>query len=98
MPSEDHYRKLERMYLGAPINEYFRPSITVGDGTARFDVDLFRPISGGEMVAVGRVAHATRRLIVADAALEDERGRSIGRGSGTFMRSDVRLAPELGYR
>lgn len=144
MPSEEHYRKLERMYDGAGINEYFAPAMTVGDATARvvipvrekffhaagavhgsvyfkamddaaffaassivadvfvltasFEVKLLRPISAGEMVAVGRVAHASRRLILADAELEDERGRMIGRGSGVFMRSEIALSPALGYR
>jgi len=32
--SEEHYRKLERMYASAPINEYFRPVLTVSEGAA----------------------------------------------------------------
>ncbi|HUQ82723.1 MAG TPA: PaaI family thioesterase [Gemmatimonadaceae bacterium] len=31
---DDHFRRLERMYLGAPANEYFRPEIRVDDGMA----------------------------------------------------------------
>ena len=31
---DDHYRRLERMYLSAPANEYFKPDIRIGDGTA----------------------------------------------------------------
>ena len=31
---DEHYRRLERMYMAAPANEYFKPEITVGDGTA----------------------------------------------------------------
>jgi uncharacterized protein (TIGR00369 family) len=31
---DEHYRRLERMYLAAPANEYFRPEIRIGDGTA----------------------------------------------------------------
>lgn len=31
---DDHFRRLERMYLGAPANEYFKPDITIGEGTA----------------------------------------------------------------
>jgi uncharacterized protein (TIGR00369 family) len=34
----DHHRKLERMYLGAPINALYEPTIAIGDGTA--DVDI----------------------------------------------------------
>ena len=31
---DDHFRRLERMYLAAPANEYFRPEIRIDDGTA----------------------------------------------------------------
>jgi uncharacterized protein (TIGR00369 family) len=31
---DEHYRRLERMYLAAPANEYFRPEIRIGEGTA----------------------------------------------------------------
>jgi uncharacterized protein (TIGR00369 family) len=35
MPNSDqHYRRLERMYLAAPANEYFRPEIQIAEGTA----------------------------------------------------------------
>jgi uncharacterized protein (TIGR00369 family) len=35
MASENsHWRRLERLYRGAPINEYFQPTITVRDGEA----------------------------------------------------------------
>lgn len=30
----DHFRRLERMYLAAPANEYFRPEIRIDEGTA----------------------------------------------------------------
>jgi uncharacterized protein (TIGR00369 family) len=30
----EHYRRLERMYAAAPANEYYRPAISIGDGTA----------------------------------------------------------------
>lgn len=31
---DDHFRRLERMYLDAPANEYFRPAIHISEGTA----------------------------------------------------------------
>jgi uncharacterized protein (TIGR00369 family) len=35
MPNRDeHHRRLERMYLSAPANEYFRPEIRIDDGRA----------------------------------------------------------------
>jgi uncharacterized protein (TIGR00369 family) len=33
-----HWRRLERLYLGAPINEYFQPTIVVRDGEADVSV------------------------------------------------------------
>lgn len=35
-----HHRKLERMYLGAPINRYFRPRIEIGDGRAAVSIPI----------------------------------------------------------
>ena len=37
---QEHYRRLERTYLTAPINHYFRPRIEVGDGTAEIAIDV----------------------------------------------------------
>jgi uncharacterized protein (TIGR00369 family) len=65
--------------------------------TVSFNVYLIRPISDGEMKATGRVVHRSRRLFLAEAELVDSKGREIGRGSGTFMRSTTPLSPEIGY-
>ncbi len=37
---EEHYRRLERMYLAAPINEFFKPAIQIGRGTAEITVHV----------------------------------------------------------
>ena len=144
MPADEHYRTLERMYAGAPVNEYYRPVLTVSEGAAEvlipvrreffhaahavhgsvyfkalddaaffacnslvpevfvltvtFNVYLTRPISEGTMTAKGRVVHQSRQLFVAEAELVDDRGKQIGRGSGTFMRSGIALDERVGYR
>lgn len=36
----DHYRKLENAYLGARINEFYRPTISVADGKATIEVEV----------------------------------------------------------
>ena len=143
MPADEHYHRLERLYHRAPINEYYRPRLTVGDGraelvipvrpeffhaagavhgsvyfkalddaaffaanslvkdvfvlTASFNLYLTRPISEGELRAAGRVVHRSLRLILAESELTDARGRAIARGSGSFMRSEIRLGPKMGY-
>ena len=38
MTSDDHYRRLERMYVSAPANEYFKPEIRIAEGAAEVEV------------------------------------------------------------
>ncbi len=143
MSDESHFRKLERMYLSAPTNEYYDPKIRVEEGgaeiairvsekffhaagavhgsvyfkalddaaffaanslvrdvfvlTVSFNVYLVRPVSSGELTATGRVVHRSKRTLLAEATVVDSKGREIGRGSGTFMKSDMALSPEIGY-
>lgn len=41
MPSnQDHFAALEQMYRGAPINEYFEPSIEVREGEATVTMEV----------------------------------------------------------
>lgn len=141
--NKSHYRKLERMYRSAPINRYFRPELSVGEGsaevviavredffhaanaihgsvyfkalddaaffaanslvrdvfvlTASFNIYLTRPVSSGNLRAVGKVVHRSRALILADAELITDDGKSAGRGNGAFMPSRIALSPEIGY-
>ncbi len=140
---EEHFRKLERLYQTAPINQYFRPSLHVSSGaaevqipiktdffhaahavhgsvyfkalddaaffaanslvpdvfvlTASFNVYLTRPVTEGTLKAVGRVVHHSRNLVIAESELFDGQERQVGRGSGTFMRSNIALTPDVGY-
>jgi uncharacterized protein (TIGR00369 family) len=138
-----HFRKLERMYLGAPISHLYRPGIHVGEGTAEITIpvdprffhsahalhgsvyfkalddacffaasslveDVFvlttsfttymtRPVTAGTLTARGRVVHAGKGLLLAEAVLVDGEGKDAGRGNGAFMKSRIALSPEIGY-
>jgi uncharacterized protein (TIGR00369 family) len=140
---DEHYRKLERMYAGAPINQYFRPVLRVLEGeaevrieirpdffhaahaahgsvyfkamddaaffavnslvpevfvlTATFNIYLTRPVSEGTIRAHGRVVSRSRQMFIAEAELFDHRDRTIGRGSGSFVRSAIALDASVGY-
>ena len=142
--SDDHFRKLERMYLSAPTNQYYRPDIQVAEGTAEvripvrpdffhaanavhgsvyfkalddatffaansvvddvfvltasFNLSLLRPVSEGTLIATGHVVHRSKRLLIADGVIVDDRGKSVARGTGTFLPSAIRLSEEIGYR
>jgi uncharacterized protein (TIGR00369 family) len=140
---EAHHRRLEKMYLRAPINEFFRPEISIGRGTAEikldvskkffhaadamhgsvyfkclddaaffavnslvqdffvltssFNIYLLRPVSEGVVRARGKVVHAGGSSFIAEAVLSDAHGKEIARGSGTFVKSKVKLADAMGY-
>ena len=62
-----------------------------------FNIHLLRPVTEGTLIATGTVVSATKNLLIADAELKDEKGRLLGRGTGSFMRSRMLLADVPGY-
>lgn len=40
MAKDPHFAALERMYLGAPINAFYRPAIQIGDGEATIEIEV----------------------------------------------------------
>jgi uncharacterized protein (TIGR00369 family) len=139
----EHFRKLERMYYSAPINEYFKPKIFIEYGraelripirdefhhtlgaihgavyfkalddatffaassivedffvlTASFHIEFLRPVVDGEIRAVATVSSEGSRRIEATGELFDSEQNLVGRGTGIFARSKVRLTPEVSY-
>ena len=65
--------------------------------TVSFNIHIVRPVSAGELRAVGTVVHRSRNLIVADAVAHDSEGRQVARGTGSFMPSRIALSADLGY-
>ena len=145
MVGEEHYRKLERMYRAAPINEFFKPEIRIGRGTAEitvhvddrrffhaanaihgsvyfkslddasffavsslvedtfvltsnFNLYLHAPVSAGVIRSVGHVIRGGGSSFLAESVMYNEQNEEIARGSGMFVKSKIRLAPEMGYR
>jgi len=142
---EEHYRRLERMYMAAPINEFFKPAIRIGRGTAEiklrvddrrffhaanaihgsvyfkflddaaffavsslvednfvltsnFNLYLHAPVSSGEIRSLGRVVRGGGSSFLAESVLYGDKDEEIARGSGMFVKSKIRLTPEMGYR
>lgn len=143
MTAEQHYRALEAMYAKAPINDFYRPELRVGEGiaeleipvekhlyhaagavhgsvyfkmlddaawfaansleqerfvlTASFTTYLTRPVTAPTMRSEGRVVHASRSQMIAEAVAFDADGREVGRGNGIFVRGPQRLTDMPGY-
>jgi uncharacterized protein (TIGR00369 family) len=64
MSREEHWRKLERLYLGAPVNVYWAPRISVGDRTC----DIVIPIRPDFFHAAGAAHGVTYFKALDDAA------------------------------
>jgi len=65
--------------------------------TTGFNLLFTRPLRKGPVRAEGRWVSGQRRVYVAEAVLIDETGEEIGRGTGTFMRSQYELSSLPGY-
>jgi uncharacterized protein (TIGR00369 family) len=64
MSREEHWRKLERLYLTAPINDYWQPRISVGDRVC----DIVIPIRHDFFHAAGAAHGVTYFKALDDAA------------------------------
>ena len=42
MSNKEHFRKLEHMYLNAPVNEYYAPQIHISEGQAQVSIPVRR--------------------------------------------------------
>jgi uncharacterized protein (TIGR00369 family) len=141
---DDHFSRLEHMYVAARCNQYYEPGIKVSSGSAEivipvqdrffhaagavhgsvyfkalddaaffavnslvekvfvltvgFNTHFSRRISNGTMIARGRYLGKSGGNHVAEAVLTDADGNEIGRGSGTFAESRIRLSSKIGYK
>ena len=140
---EEHFRRLEKMYLSAPVNGFYRPEIQIEEAraeisipvrkelmhaaaavhgavyfkvlddacffaanslvidvfvlTASFNIYQMRPVNEGVIRGVGRVVHHSGSMSIAEGEALDSEGRTIARGSGSFVRSSINLDERVGY-
>jgi len=66
--------------------------------TAKFEIELLKPVVAGEVRAVGEVTSQDERRIYAQGELYDCNNELIGKGKGKFARSKMALSPEVSYR
>lgn len=64
---------------------------------ANFSIHLDRPITSDEIIARSRFVGMSGDQYLAESVLTDSEGNGIGRASGAFIQSDIRLSAEIGY-
>lgn len=79
---------------------FFAANSLVSDAfvlTSNFNLYLLRPVSTGEIRAVGTVVAKAGKQIIAESIAYDDRQREIARGTGTFVPSRTKLTEDIGY-
>ena len=66
--------------------------------TSSFNVYLLAPVASGVIRGEGRVLREGGSSFLAEAVLYNAQGEEIARGSGMFVKSRIKLVPEMGYR
>lgn len=66
--------------------------------TTTFTTYLTRPVSKGQLKAVGKVVNCNKTQFIAESIVYDDRGQEVGRGNGIFVRSKLPLAQAKGYK
>lgn len=80
---------------------YFAVNSIVKDSfvyTTSFNIQILRPVKIGKIRAVGELKFKSKNLFIADAILYDEKNREVARGSGNFMKSEIQLNENIGYK
>ena len=65
--------------------------------TTSFTTYLTKPVSSGQMRAVGKVVNQNRSQTIAEAVVYNDKDEEIGRGNGIFVRSNNQLINVQGY-
>jgi acyl-coenzyme A thioesterase PaaI-like protein len=66
--------------------------------TVSYNVYFTRPVSRGALSAKGKIVQFSKRLLIAESVILDSDGNEVGRGSGTFMCSNIPLTEGIGYK
>ena len=59
--------------------------------TTQFNIYYFRPLFEGNVIARGKLIHESKSSYHAESWLENEEGKELARGTGTFVKSKLEL-------
>ncbi len=66
--------------------------------TTSFNLHFLRPVSEGQIRAVGTLVFNSKALLIAEAKLFNAQGKAIAFGTGHFAKSRIPLTEDIGYR
>lgn len=66
--------------------------------TMSFNIHFFRPVSEGVIRGSGAVVNNTGKHFFVESILYNSANQEIARGSGIFVKSQIKLTPNIGYQ
>ena len=63
-----------------------------------FDIQLSRSIAEGELIARARVVGMSEEHCLAEAVLVNGEGEELARGGGAFVKTEIPLSSDMGYK
>ena len=66
--------------------------------TSSFNTYIIRPVNSGVMRAVGKVVNASKTQFIAESIVYNGEDKEIARGSGVFVKSNIKLADIPEYK
>ena len=65
--------------------------------TTSFAINITKPVSKGNIKAIGNIRFDSKNLIVAESTLYNDKGKEIAFGTGNFSKSKILLKNTEGY-
>ena len=65
--------------------------------TTSFAINITKPVSKGNIKAIGNIRFDSKNLIVAESTLYNDKGKEIAFGTGNFSKSEIFLKNTEGY-
>ncbi len=66
--------------------------------SAGFNILFTGTVAEGELIARGRVIGISEDRYLTEAVVLDSEGKELGRGTGTFVKTEIPLSSDLGYK
>jgi uncharacterized protein (TIGR00369 family) len=66
--------------------------------TMTFNINFFRPVTGGVIRGTGTVVNNTGKHFFVESVLYNSEDQEIARGTGIFVKSQIKLTANIGYQ
>ena len=66
--------------------------------TSNFTTYFLKPVSEGSLTAKGELLDSVGSAFLSKSVVYDDNGEVVARGSGTFVKSKIKLTEEMGYK